>query len=231
MPPHPHASNPPFAHEPWKTLYVAQRLITTTLLTPIWAAHYLLAPQSSRPRQSWSVKQVVIVRFTRRIHKVTEMAGVVWGARDYTKEPAQSSLKETRFQWTDPLPKELQKGVVNDPEAPCVKVGMFVWPKYPKGLTNGSTSTQSMSHFPSSDALQDTLLQNQGHRITYGSGSSLPTHSPDIDPEAMGDIPMIGMFMHGGGYCHMSAEEKSPTSKIPRRLLKVATSYLLTVRS
>jgi hypothetical protein len=79
------------------------------------------------------------------------MAGVVWGVRDYTKEPAQSSLKETRFQWIDPLPKELQKGIVDDAEAPCVKVGTFVWPKHPKSLTNGSTSTQSMPLLLSSD--------------------------------------------------------------------------------
>lgn len=72
------------------------------------------------------------------------MAGVVWGVRDHTKEPAQSSLKETRFQWIDPLPKELQKGVVNDAEVPCVKVGTFVWPKHPRRLTNTTTSTHSM---------------------------------------------------------------------------------------
>lgn len=28
--------------------------------------------------------------------------------------------------------------------------------------------------------------------------------------------------MHGGGYCHMSAHEKAPTSQIPRRLIKVS---------
>ena len=153
------------------------------------------------------------------------MAGVVWGARDYTQEPAQSSLKETRFQWTDPLPEELQKGIVNDAEVPCVKVGTFVWPKYSKGLNNSSTSTQSMS------PLQRPLLQKQIYQITGGSGSSLPTNSSDIDLEVVGDIPVIGMFMHGGGYCHMSAEEGSPTSKIPRRLMKVSTAHLLIVRS
>ena len=151
MSPRPYASHLPFAHEPWKTLYVAQRLTTTLLLVPIWVTYYLLAPRSSRPRRSWSLKQIVAVRFTRRIYKVTEMAGVVWGTRDYTQEPAQSSLKETRFQWTDPLPKELQKGVVNDTVAPCVKVGTFVWPKHPKRLINGSTSTQSMLLLLSSD--------------------------------------------------------------------------------
>ena len=145
MSPPPYASHLPFAHEPWKTLYVAQRLATTLLLVPVWLTYYVLMPRSSRPRKSWSLKQIVAVRFTRRIHKVTEMAGVVWGVRDNTKEPKQSSLKETRFQWTDPLPKELQKGVLNDPEVPCIRVGTFVWPKHPKRLSNGSNSTQGIS--------------------------------------------------------------------------------------
>ena len=161
---HPHSSHLAFAHEPWKTLYVAQRLTTTLLLVPIWVAYYLLMPRSSRPRESWSIKQIVAVSFTRRIHKVTEMAGVVWGARDNTKEPKQSSLKETRFQWTDPLPDELQKGIVDDREAPCVRVGTFVWPKHPKRLTKGSDSTQGMSLLLSSGAyIQPCVCR----KITY----------------------------------------------------------------
>ena len=76
----------------------------------------------------------------------------------------------------------------------------------------------------------DPLLQKQGSRTQDASSSSLPIYSPDIDLEAVGDIPLIGMFMHGGGYCHMSADEKSPTSKIPRRLTKVRTTRGLAVR-
>lgn len=145
MPSQSPANHLPFAQEPWKTLYVAQRLTTTLLLVPVWATYYLLMPRSSRPRESWSIKQIVAVRFTRRIHKVTEMAGVVWGVRDYTKQPEQSSLKETRFQWIDPLPNDLRKGIVNDQEVPFVTVGTFVWPKHPKKLTAGSNSAQGMS--------------------------------------------------------------------------------------
>ena len=228
MSPPPHASHLPFAHEPWKTLYVAQRLTTTLLLVPVWVSYYLLMPRSSRPRESWSIKQIVAVRFTRRVHKVTEMAGVVWGVRDNTEEPKQSSLKETRFQWIDPLPKELQRGIVNDKEVPCVRVGTFVWPKHPHRLTNSSNSTQGMTsllHFWMYSSIcspQDSFLQKRGSQIASGYDS--PSHSPDINLEATGDIPLIGIFMHGGGYCHMSADEKSPTSKIPRRLIKVRTT-------
>ena len=45
--------------------------------------------------------------------------------------------------------------------------------------------------------------------------------APDI--EAAGSTPVIGIFLHGGGYCHMSAHESSKTSKIPRRLMKVCS--------
>jgi len=43
--------------------------------------------------------------------------------------------------------------------------------------------------------------------------------SDDIEAHPSG-TPVIGIFLHGGGYCHMSAHEKSKTSKIPRRLIK-----------
>jgi hypothetical protein len=77
-------------------------------------------------------------------------------------------------------------------------------------------------------SLQETLLQKRGYRISDSSGSR--SHSPDIELEAAGGIPLIGIFMHGGGYCHMSADEKSPTSKIPRRLTEVRTTLALAVR-
>ena len=90
-------------------------------------------------------------------------------------------------------------------------------PTRPKVRYLSSSAARTLSTCPS----QDTLLQEQGYPMSGASNSSFPNHSPDIDLEAMGDIPLIGIFMHGGGYCHMSAEEKSPTSKIPRRLTKV----------
>ncbi|KAI9063761.1 alpha/beta-hydrolase [Trametes sanguinea] len=35
-----------------------------------------------------------------------------------------------------------------------------------------------------------------------------------------GEVPVIGIFLHGGGYCHMSAHEGAPTSQIPERLMR-----------
>lgn len=51
--------------------------------------------------------------------------------------------------------------------------------------------------------------------------------APDVEAAA-GNIPVIGIFLHGGGYCHMSAHESSKTSKIPRRLMKVRFIVIVT---
>lgn len=40
---------------------------------------------------------------------------------------------------------------------------------------------------------------------------------------AAGEVPLIGIFLHGGGYCHMSAHESSSPSQIPSRLMKVCS--------
>ena len=124
----PHLDQMPYAREPLKTAYVAQRLLTTLLLVPWWAAYYTLFPHR-RPRDSWSIKQVISVKFTRRVYRVTELAGVTWGTRDPDKPCSQRKLKETRFEWADPLPDIYRAGVLVDDEVPFKRVGVFVWPK------------------------------------------------------------------------------------------------------
>ncbi|KIY66247.1 alpha/beta-hydrolase [Cylindrobasidium torrendii FP15055 ss-10] len=169
--PYEHFTHLPYAHEPWKAIYTFGRLITTLLLVPCWVVYYGLLPRRFRPRESWGIKQLIYVLFTRRISKVTEMAGVTFATRDPDAEP-DKPLKETRFEWADPLPEDLRRGAIRDImyQVPCKRVGMFVWPK--------------------------TV--------------------PKIEVEE----PIIGLFMHGGGYCHMSAHESCRPSNIPRRLMK-----------
>lgn len=119
----------PYAKEPLKTLYVVQRLLTTLFLVPWWVIYYGLLPRDRRPRKSWAIKQIITVNFTRRVYKVTELAGVTWGTRDPEKGCNNSALSETRFEWVEPLAEELRTGVVMDTEVPFKKVGTFVWPK------------------------------------------------------------------------------------------------------
>ena len=214
-PPHPHTSHFPFSREPYKILYVLYRLTTTLLLVPYWVAKYslfsilqsltpskchLLSRYLSRPRPSWSLRQVIYIGFTRRMYKVTELAGVTWGTRDPLEEPAQQSMKETAFVWVPPLREVWRTGVLGvgttadggrrSAKVDFTRVGCFVWPKE-------RTLDRSVA--------VDVDMENESE-----------------DAGKFGDnIKLVGVFMHGGGYCHMSAHECSRTSRIPRGLIKV----------
>ncbi|KAL4245485.1 hypothetical protein ABKN59_009417 [Abortiporus biennis] len=197
---YPHEEEMPYAREPLKSLYTFQRLFTTLCIVPWWVAYYGLLPRTSRPRESWSIKQIIAVNFTRRVYKVAERAGVTWGTRNPDKPCNNRTLKETRFEWVDPLPEECRSGVVVDDQVPFKKVGAFVWPKV-KPTGSGVTGNNGKS--------------TQGSPSSFASSSSDPSTLKEESSE-----PVIGVFLHGGGYCHMSAHETSNTSKIPRRLMK-----------
>lgn len=248
-PVYPHQQHLTWAHEPLKSIYVFQRLFTTLLLVPLWAIYYAVLPRSFRPRSSWSITQIIVVKFTKRIYKVTEVAGVTWGTRDPTQEPDEISLNETRFAWVPPLNDELRTGVVDDTEVQCLRVGTFIWPKVPspavrmRGLLQGGGGGAPEDHYPPKYILDNvpTVASPIDHVVegsftaasTPASQFKLPKlseHLPevlhstgDVDVEAGAvDTPprMIGLYLHGGGYCHMSAHESSGTSRIPRRLMK-----------
>ena len=190
-----------FSREPLKAIYVCQRLITTLLLVPLWTIFYSIAPRSYRPRPSWSLRQIIFVLFTRRIYRVTEVAGVTSGTRDPEHEPRTGSLGETRFEWVRPLEERLRTGVVAlacEPSVPFRRVGVFVWPKLP----------------PLFEPYQDRgkiFLANNFYFLNLFSAERCSK--------------IIGMYFHGGGYCHMSAHESSGTSRIPRRLIKVSNCF------
>ena len=240
-PVYPHQQHLPFAHEPFKSIYVFQRLLTTILLVPLWLVYYSILPRSFRPRPSWSITQIIVVKFTKRIYKVTEVAGVTWGTRDPTEEPDEKSLDETRFAWVPSLPDELCTGIVDDDQVLRQRVGTFIWPKTlpPSArLRNviksggGHSHGQNVSLFKdipddSVTAFSTPASQYKLPKIDVRIEETLPylgTATNDIDVEAdAANCPphVIGLYLHGGGYCHMSAHEKSGTSRIPRRLMKV----------
>ncbi|KAH9917645.1 alpha/beta-hydrolase [Epithele typhae] len=188
----------PYAREPLKSLYVAQRLFTTLILGIWWAAYYGVMPRSRRPRPSWSIKCCISVNFTRRVYRVTELAGVTWGVRDPDAPCSNRSLKHTRFEWVDPLPERLRSGVIVDSQVPFKRVGCFVWPKERPKIIPSCPDDEPCS--PAAETSSDDTL--------------------NVDIESAAEEPVIGIFMHGGGYCHMSAHENSSTSKIPARLMK-----------
>lgn len=211
-PVYPHQAHLYWAYEPWKSIYVFQRLLITLLLVPVHVIYYGLLPSRFRPRPSWAIKQIVIVNFYRRIYKVTEVAGVTWGTRNPAEECDNGSLSETRFEWIPALSEELQKGVVVDEHVKCKRVGTFVWPRVPSqksrlsmGLLLGKKHSEG--------------LEGKGSTTSSTPGESDHGHGPDIEAEA-GKPEVIGIFMHGGGYTQMSAHEHAGTSRIPRRLVK-----------
>ncbi|KAG6816852.1 hypothetical protein H0H87_002338 [Tephrocybe sp. NHM501043] len=128
--PYAHHAHLPFAHQPLKALYVFQRLFTTLVLVPYWVTYYSILPRKYRPRESWSIRQILNVNFTRRIYKITEVAGVTWDTRDPQKEPLAGSLKETRFEWAKPLPATHRTGIIVG-DVPFTRVGCYIWPKDP----------------------------------------------------------------------------------------------------
>ena len=256
----PHQQHLPWAHEPLKSIYVFQRLLTTLLLVPLWAIYYSILPRSFRPRPSWSITQIVVVKFTKRIYKVTEVAGVTWGTRDPSHEQNESFLKETRFVWVPPLPQELCTGIVNDDQVLPQKVGTFIWPRLPplsvrtRCLVNSgdgklperiyfqqNTSDDAQTVVPPSKPDYDITATN-----TPATNYKLPkidvhqdalqsvgdaTKNLDVEANAADSPPrVIGLYLHGGGYCHMSAHEKSGTSRIPRRLMKVCVTQFDRIR-
>ncbi|KAI0052157.1 alpha/beta-hydrolase [Auriscalpium vulgare] len=267
-PVYPHLDHLTWAHEPYKSIYVYQRLFTTLLLVPIWAIFYLIAPRSWRPRRSWSIVQIIVVKFMKRISRVTEVAGVTWGTRDPTLAPDDSKLKETRFAWVPPLTEEFRTGFVADDQVECQRVGTFIWPKVPPPCVRkrcGPPAThphaghekvhEKHSHLHPNDPVHivhTPAVDDDGTSTAYntpqppfnepswmanskppGLSEDIPevsdaqffTGNPSVDIEAtaadaQGPPRLIGIYMHGGGYCHMSAHENSGTSRIPRRLIK-----------
>lgn len=238
-----HQQHLPWAHEPLKSIYVIQRLLTTILLVPIWFIYYSIFPRSFRPRPSWSITQIVVVKFTKRIYKVTEVAGVTWGTRDPTLEPNEKSLKETRFAWVPPLPPDLCTGIVNDDQVPPQKVGTYIWPRVSPASARihchvkGGGDVRLSEHdvhtvgppLETDDDITAINTPATAYKLPKIDAHEEPLHSigdviKNLDVEASaGDSPrpLIGLYLHGGGYCHMSAHEKSGTSRVPRRLMKV----------
>ena len=57
----------PYARQPFKAIYVFQRLFTSIVMCAWWAVYYSIMPRSRRPRPSWTIKCILSVNFTRRI--------------------------------------------------------------------------------------------------------------------------------------------------------------------
>lgn len=180
-----------------KWLYCTHRVGSSLALLPYWAIKYALG---KRPRPSWSIRETLLIDFTRRVSAISDQAGVQHATRDPTEEPKRDSLKETRFEWAPGIAGDLCCGVLDDCEVhPLERVGTFIWER-------------------AEDVRVDyTRFNDKGTREDAGDDASILSYGQDGGDK--GDL--VGVYLHGGGYTHFSAHENAQTSAIPRRLMEV----------
>ncbi|GAA5981776.1 hypothetical protein JCM10908_004605 [Rhodotorula pacifica] len=181
-----------------KWFYCTHRVSSSLALLPYWAIKYALG---KRPRPSWSIRETLLIDFTRRVSAISDQAGVQHAVRDPKREPKRDELKETRFEWAPGISGDLCCGVLDDEEVkPLDKVGTFVWERAEDvqadySMINGKTSADD-----DADTFSNLSFQ------------------PSIAGGDRGDL--VGVYLHGGGYTHFSAHESAQTSMIPRRLMQ-----------
>ena len=182
-----------------KWFYCTHRVGSSLALLPYWAIKYALG---KRPRPSWSLKETLLIDFTRRVSAICDQAGVQHAVRDPTKEPKRDELKETRFEWVPGISGETCCGVLDDEEVkPLEKVGTFIWER-------------------AEDVRADYSMLNGKTPHADDEAMSSLSFQPSIAGGEGGDL--VGIYLHGGGYTHFSAHEHAQTSIIPRRLMQVS---------
>ena len=112
--------------QPFKTIYIASRLLALIALVPSWFITYSLLP---RPRATWTVRESVLVRILRWIMPLNANCGLSPLATDKTRQVPETELKETSFVWIEPARDEILKGPALDPLVPCIRIPGYIWPK------------------------------------------------------------------------------------------------------
>ncbi|BGP02610.1 hypothetical protein NBRC10513v2_003712 [Rhodotorula toruloides] len=185
-----------------KWLYCTQRVSASLALLPYWAIKYAIG---HRPRPSWSIAETLLIDFTRRVSAITDRAGVQHATRDPCEEPKRDALKETRFEWVPGIEGELHVGAVVDEQVkPLKRVGTFIWER-------------------AEDVREDYAMLNAkdadlAAEDSSDAGSVFGARNSGTEGGDRGDL--VGVYFHGGGYTHFSADECAQTSMIPRRLMQ-----------
>ena len=115
---------------------------------------------------------------------------MTWGTKDPSQEPDKDSMQETEFMWVEPLKPEWRTGILN----------------------GGVNRVDRVPFVKVGCYVWPKPKEFQRRNIDLTSVAEV---------EGDGDgVKLVGVFLHGGGYCHMSAHESSRTSQIPRGLIK-----------
>lgn len=112
--------------QPFKTIYIASRLLALIALVPSWLITYSLLP---RPRTSWTLRESVLVRILRWIMPLNATCGLSPMATDKTRQVPETELKETSFVWIEPAKDDFLKGSALDPLVSCIRIPGYIWPK------------------------------------------------------------------------------------------------------
>ncbi|KAL8284020.1 hypothetical protein RQP46_005133 [Phenoliferia psychrophenolica] len=115
----------PYSRQPWKTLYLLHRVLSTVALQPLWTLLHF-SPFSPFPK-SWSLKETLLVRSMSRLAYIISRCDLKLAQREHTILPDKSSLKETRAIWIPPAGDEWLKGVGKSDEVATVKIPGYVW--------------------------------------------------------------------------------------------------------
>lgn len=113
--------------QPFKGLYILQRVLSTLVLIPYWTIKYSRA--SARPRQTWTLSETVWVMALRRMMRINEATGIMLECTDKTKEADNSSLQETSFVWLPALENHLVRGAAKSGDVQPVEIPGYVWPQ------------------------------------------------------------------------------------------------------
>lgn len=113
--------------QPFKGLYILQRVLGTPAPVPYWVVKYCCA--SARPRRTWTLSETVCVMALRRTMRIDEVTGIMLERTDKTKEVDDRSLQETSFFWLPPVEDGLVKGTAKNEGVKPTRIPGYVWPQ------------------------------------------------------------------------------------------------------
>jgi hypothetical protein len=117
-----------FFRQPFKGLYILQRLLTALFTAPFLLVFYVLFPHL-RPRKTWTAVQSTVVKFLGRNMALVNDVALVVERTDKDKLVPDYKLKETNCIWIDPPPPDMIRGIALDEAIKPIKIPGYIWPK------------------------------------------------------------------------------------------------------
>ena len=113
--------------QPFKGLYILQRVLSTLILIPCCTIKYCRT--SARPRQTWTLNETSRMMMLQRIMWINEVTGIMLECTDKTKEMDPRSLQETSFVWLPPVEDPLANGTAKCEDVKPARIPGYLWPQ------------------------------------------------------------------------------------------------------